>query len=132
MVAINLTWLEWEGVYGLAKKWDMEGLMQIILNTLEGKFEQKEAAEDAAWQFHFAVRFPHPQWCKMAIETLLFREGSLSEHDIDLLGSKVAAAVANIREVVARNHLSIEEHGIDHPLIASKFDVLSVSSSKFA
>jgi hypothetical protein len=75
--------------------WQMDGLQESALASMEEVFTD----QTAAFKLRLAHDYNMEAWKYPAIARLVLRDTPFSENDIDVLGSKSAADIMQIREL---------------------------------
>jgi hypothetical protein len=91
----SMTLPQWKHVLRVSEMWQMDGLKESALASMEEVFTD----QTAALKLRLARDYSMEAWKYPAISRLVLRDAPLSENDIDVLGSKSAADIMQIREL---------------------------------
>jgi hypothetical protein len=91
----SMTLPQWKNVLRVSEMWQMDGLKESALASMEEVFTD----QTAALKLRLARDYNMEAWKYPAIAGLVLRDDPLSENDIDVLGSKSAADIMQIREL---------------------------------
>jgi hypothetical protein len=89
----SMTLPEWRHILRVSEMWQMDGLKESALVSLEELFTD----QTAALKLRLAHDYSMEAWKYPAIARLVLRDDPLSKNNIDILGSKSAADIIQIR-----------------------------------
>jgi hypothetical protein len=84
----------WSKVLRLCDMWEMDDLRSIAMSNMEALFTDKTSA----LKLRIACDHSIEEWKYPAIARMVLRDSALTESDIDILGSKMAGNILQVRE----------------------------------
>jgi hypothetical protein len=100
-----ITCAELADVYDLAMRWQMTHMCEVIMKSVIASFNDDYAVR----KLYLAKRLNHNDWIIPAIHRIIRRSKTLDSEEIDILDSKTAATLLDLRErfrmeVIVRYH----------------------------